>query len=576
MIRTVHHNLIGIAGCLLMVATCSRAQSSGTTSAACAELLRKVGPSELTSFAIPKLDLTAAVRRESGKRMGPLAVSTVNPRYFSDPSGRGVYLAGAHTWNNLVDMDSQFPPRPFNFDAYLDFLKAHNHNLIRLWAWEVTRPNDELDTPQRKIAAPQPWRRSGPGTDVTGLPKFDLTKFDPSYFQRLRTRVEAARDRGLYVIIMLFEGWSVQFSPGKLSHPFYEANNINGTQYLTDLRDIHTLRHPQITRLQERYIQAVLDTVNDLDNVFFEIANEAGPYSTDWQYAMLHFVKCYELTKPSQHPVGMTYQHPGGTNSTLFDSEADWIAPGGDSGNYVSRPEMATGLKIIISDSDHLEGSSLSDPLWVYKSFFQGLNTLYMDRYAGPDALNKNQGRFAPEIRAAMGQVRLIAELFDMGDMVPAPGLATTGYALRGTNGILVLAPDATRFNIDLRTMPGQIRLEWFDTVTGRVSDGGTMNGGRTALLQSPSSQGEVLYLRAASSSGPSLTEIQNRAQSIRQASMQYAPWLIRVRMIAKPYLDKLADGYRALVVSLFICVLGGIALGFPAGWIFASRSYRL
>jgi hypothetical protein len=101
------------------------------------------------------------------------------------------------------------------------------------------------------------------------------------------------------------------------------------------------------------------------------------------------------------------------------------------------------------------------------------------------------------------------------------------------------------------------------------------MNGGRTALLQSPSSQGEVLYLRGASSSGPSLTEIQNRAQSIRQASMQYAPWLIRVLMIAKPYLDKLADGYRALVASLFICVLGGIALGFAAGWIFAFSSSK-
>jgi hypothetical protein len=254
MLRTAYRNLMRAAACLLVLATCSRAQSSGTTSAECAELLRSVGPSELASFATPKLDLTTAVRRESGKRMGPLTVSTVNPRYFSDPSGHAVYLTGAHMWNNLVDMDSRFPPRSFNFDAYLDFLKAHNHNLIRLWAWEVTRPNDESDTPLRKIASPQAWQRTGPGTDVTGMPKFDLTKLNPTYFERLRARVEAARDRGLYVIIMLFEGWSVQRSPGKLSHPFYGGNNINETQYLTDLRDIYTLRHPQITRLQERYV----------------------------------------------------------------------------------------------------------------------------------------------------------------------------------------------------------------------------------------------------------------------------------------------------------------------------------
>jgi Family of unknown function (DUF6298) len=558
----------------VILVTCSLAYSGGKPGDGCSKFLRDSDISE-GRFATQEKDRTATARGEPAVRMGPLRVSSKNPRYFADPSGRVVYLTGAHTWNNLVDMDSQFPPRVFDFDGYLDFLKAHNHNLTRLWAWEVTRPNDERDTPQRKIAAPQPWRRTGPGTDVSGLPKFDLTKFDPSYFQRLRSRVKAARDREVYVIIMLFEGWSVQFSPGKLSHPFYGANNINGTDYLTDVRDIHTLRYPQITRLQKRYVQAVLDTVNDLDNVLFEIANEAGAYSTEWQYAMLRFVKCYESTKPTQHPIGMTYQYRGGTNSTLFDSEADWIAPGGESGNYQSRPETSTGRKIVISDSDHFAGSSLGETLWVYRSFFQGLNVLYMDRYAGPDALNKEQLHLAPEIRAAIGQVRLIANRFDIGNMVPAANLATTGYALRGTNGILVLAPDATRFNIDLRTMSGQIRLEWFDTVTGRVSDGGTLNGGTTTILRSPSPHGAVLYLRAASSSEPSLTEIQNGAQSIRRASMRYAPWLSRVRMIAKPYLDKMADGYRILIASLVLSVFGGATLGFAGGWLCASHLSR-
>jgi hypothetical protein len=290
---------------------------------------------------------------------------------------------------------------------------------------------------------------------------------------------------------------------------------------------------------------------------------------------MIRFVKCYESTKPSQHPVGMTYQYLGGTNASLFNSEADWVAPGLESGNYLSRPEVNRGPKIVISDSDHLEGSSLSDTLWVYRNFFQGLNTIYMDRYAGPDALNTDQHRLAPEIRAAMGQVRLIADLLDIGNMVPAPGLATTGYAVRGAKGIVVLAPDGARFNIDLRTMPGQIRLEWFDTVTARVSDGGVITGGTGALLQPPSSRGAVLYLRAASSSGPSLFEIEKHAQSIRQASMKYVPLLIRLRLIAYPYLDMLTDSYRTLVMSLFVSALGGTTLGFAAGWIYSSRSSK-
>jgi len=39
--------------------------------------------------------------------------------------------------------------------------------------------------------------------------------------------------------------------------------------------------------------------------------------------------------------------------------------------------------------------------------------------------------------------------------------------------------------------------------------------------------------------------------------------------------LDKISDGYRALVLSLFMCVGGGMALGFGGGWILASRASK-
>jgi hypothetical protein len=59
---------------------------------------------------------------------GPLRVSKANPRYFTDGSGRTVYLTGSHTWGNL----SEYPPRlkypPFDYGAYLDFLERHHHN----------------------------------------------------------------------------------------------------------------------------------------------------------------------------------------------------------------------------------------------------------------------------------------------------------------------------------------------------------------------------------------------------------------------------------------------------------------
>src|SRR5262245_15897650 len=113
----------------LMLAICFPAYASRRASANCTKLLSIGGTSDLNGFAIAKVNRRTVWNHNSGTRIGPLTVSAVNPRYFADPAGRAVYLTGAHTWNNLVDMGSQLPPHSFNFDAYLDFLNAHHHNL---------------------------------------------------------------------------------------------------------------------------------------------------------------------------------------------------------------------------------------------------------------------------------------------------------------------------------------------------------------------------------------------------------------------------------------------------------------
>lgn len=50
--------------------------------------------------------------------------------------------------------------------------------------------------------------RTGPGLATDGGLKFDLTKFDPAYFERLRTRVDALNRAGIYAGVYLFTaGW---------------------------------------------------------------------------------------------------------------------------------------------------------------------------------------------------------------------------------------------------------------------------------------------------------------------------------------------------------------------------------
>jgi len=53
----------------------------------------------------------------------PLTVHPSNPRYFTDGSGKAVYLTGSHTWNNLQH-NQGYPS--VDYDEYLDFLQEYN------------------------------------------------------------------------------------------------------------------------------------------------------------------------------------------------------------------------------------------------------------------------------------------------------------------------------------------------------------------------------------------------------------------------------------------------------------------
>ncbi len=237
-----------------------------------------------------------------------------------------------------------------DFKIYLAFLKAHNHNFVRLWTWEsALNPNAKQST---TFYDPMPYQRPGPGTALDGKPKFDVSLFNQAYFDRLRARVEAARQEGIYVSVMLFQGFSIEGKgnvggdPWK-GHPFNPENNLNGFDGGGRTK-VHTLSDPATTARQEAYVRKVIDILNDLDNVLYEISNEdtGGSTDTEWQIHVINFIKRYEATKQQQHPVGMTAQWPDGKDEILARSPADWIS---SAGRFFS----ADGGKVVLNDTDH-------------------------------------------------------------------------------------------------------------------------------------------------------------------------------------------------------------------------------
>jgi len=464
---------------------------------------RRLAPARkfpLTLWVAAAISIAGLPGRAESVARGPLRVHPGNPRYFTDGSGKAIYLTAAHTWDNLPDIGLSDPPPAFDFDRYLKFLADHNYNYIRLWRWET--PKDIEKDGIVRYSAPHPWKRTGPGTAWDGKPKFDLSAFNEEYFSRMRKRVEMAGARGIYVSVMLFNGWELQFSNWS-GHPFNAANNSNGIDGDPDKdgrgTEIESWPLPAgVEKLEKAYVRKVIDTVNDLDNVLYEISNESGPYSTDWQYDMIEYVKSYEAGRPKQHPVGMSFQYPRGSNSTLLNSQADWISPNADSRtgmfNYKNNPPPGDGRKVVLSDTDHLWGNG-GDRQWVWKSFLRGLNPLYMDPYHDPPVWE----RLLPdieEVRRNLGYTRSYADRMDLAAMTPRLELASTGYCLANPGSeYLVYQPGTEEFSVDL--IAGAYRYEWFNPVAGSKAGEGsfTAESGRKSFV-SPFRGDAVLYLK--------------------------------------------------------------------------------
>jgi len=465
--------------------------------------------------AVPAANDTASF----GPAPGPLVVSQTNPRYFTVAAGdatdqRAVYLTGSHVNNNLHDgsgpgADCAEVPEPNDFRAYLGFLKERNHNFIRLWRWEQFR-SQVAGGAFHFCMTPQPWPRTGPGKAKDGKPKFDLSVFDPAYFERLRDYVVAAGNEGIYVSVMLFEGFALHLSlaPDNVEgHPFYAANNVNEIG-ITSINDYQVLPlDARVQALQEAYIRKVVDTVQDLPNVLYEVANESSGGgsveesgfleaiglseppdwgdSTQWQYRVIDFLKHYEAQMGyARHPVGMTMQYPvrdqSKVNDVLFDSPAEWISPGFDdvespmqASRWLTDPPANDGAKVIISDTDHYSPMK-SDALWAWKSFLQGHNPILYDlgivTGVNPPDPSSGSPSFASlePARRALGDTLRFAKRLNLIAMEPRGELSSTGYVLANPGEeYLILQPRETAEALSVRLEPSTYSVEWF-SVNGR------------------------------------------------------------------------------------------------------------
>lgn len=423
-----------------------------------------------------------------------LHVSSANPRYFADGSGNIVYL-NAHSGCSFTYQDGwgiTSWPSP-------DQLVTNNENLCRNWVWHNSRWEDITfgnHAEANGLIGPLPFKRTGPGSALDGQPKFDLNQYDQTFFDGLRTGLIAAASRGIYVTVMLFQGYSNDTRSPWFGHFFNVNNNINGVN--GDLNDdgdgaeIFTLENPEVTAIQDAYVRKIIDSVGDLDNVIWEIANEAPETSVRWQYHMINLIKSYEVTKGKRHPVLMSAA--GSDPAILFTSPADAVAPGTQLFEsridpYASNPPAATGDKVAILDTDHI-GLKLWDDIdfslqWIWKSFTRGYNLIYQE-------MSNNS---AAQVG---GYTRVYARKMNLAAMTPREDLTSTHYALAYPGSeYLVFQPESGSFTLNISA--GIYRYEWFDPALAQVISTGSIAVSSGDRSFSPPFDGPaVLYLKIA------------------------------------------------------------------------------
>jgi hypothetical protein len=284
----------------------------------------------------------------------------------------------------------------------------------------------------------------------------------------------AAGERGIYVSIMLFDGWDLTNSYNDTSgFPMASGNNINGVA--TTPAEFLSLSNPAITALQEAYVRKVIDTVNDLDNVLYEIANETGNAraAIAWQYHWIDLIHTVEKGMPKQHPVGMTSTYPG-SDTDLYASNADWISPN-------TQLAAGDGRKVVLNDTDHSYGwtqlqsdGPAAQRAWAWETFCLGAAPLFMDPYLETWAGRNSPSGSTPDpqwnaIRDALGYIARWASVLNLEHAVPSPSLCSTGYCLaQPGHQYLVYQPASGSFQLTVTA--GSYRRVWFDPVTGAQS----------------------------------------------------------------------------------------------------------
>ena len=257
----------------------------------------------------------------AGVRAEPIRAHPDNPHYYLFHGRPTVLVTSAEHYGAVIN-------RAFDYKAYLDGLQSYGLNYTRIYPAAFIEPEGTFH-PENTLAPKsenliQPWARSQKPGYSSGGNRFDLNRWDPEYFLRLKDFIAQAGARGIVVEVCFFNAQNKGSWP---MSPLYWKNNIQG-EGRTDYNGVQTLKHLDVLRRQEEFVRRIVQEVNEFDNVILEICDEPTVYGTPralagpWIGRLVEVVKQTESGLPKKHLLGQ--QMMGAIGGPIdFTSNAD-------------------------------------------------------------------------------------------------------------------------------------------------------------------------------------------------------------------------------------------------------------
>lgn len=395
--------------------------------------------------------------------------------------------------NNVLSIDH-------NYGLWYD-RRRDDHERIRRMDGEVWPPFYEL-----------PFARSGQGLAYDGLSKYDLTKYNPFYWNRLKQFADLADQYGLVLLHQnYFQHNILEAGAHYTDFPWRTANNINNVgfpepvPYAGDKRifmaeQFYDVSHPVRRELHRAYIRQCLENFKDNTGVIQLISAEyTGP---------LHFVEFWvDVIKEWKAETG--YNPIIGLSATkdvqdaiLADTERakeiqvidirywyyqkDGEAYAPEGGKNLAPRQHARQIK-----------SKGTSPEQVYRAVSE-----YRTNF--PDKAVIYHSNSYPEqawaVFMAGGSMANVPHVAHDGFFKEASGMQAKRqqdniWSLQGTEAAIFYSPDKGSFQVDLPTWKGNYKAYHIHPKTGAVLGSEPVKPGKRITLKTYNNTPEVIWI---------------------------------------------------------------------------------